>query len=422
MKVIFVVLGIVVCIGLHGEEGKSLMSGPTVGMPLTPVMAYDGLGEFKGQEIDVAKEIGLNPGALLFVHSMTRNTYHVIRAVDQQAGRNALLGFKAFTLFLSGDRTAAESQVVRRSGLATGGHRFSVAGKFGALKLERPILLSLDGVDGPGDYGLNRRAVLTLVIVNDGKVHRSVVFTDTGEHDVAAVEELVREVTQYDDTDLGSMRLIRDQRLPDDVVKLRSVATQFQAFWGREFRRGHPMLAIVEEKVGALPDPSTALDQVIEWNLPSDPVALKSMALRQAEELFRAQAQLAAANEGKGRYSMMRSADARNGMKTKPDAISRSVRGQGRSLGRGQTASIGAKPKDPELGNLLRALLPKTNSTDANDEIFADLKLRSVQSKNLREETLSMVRFFLGSENQYGSVYARRLAKEFLNADTSGKN
>ena len=87
-------------------------------------------------------QIGPNPGALLFVNSATRNTYPVIRGIDQLAGRNALMGFKSFTIYLTADRTAAENRVRLRNGLATGGHKFSVTGKFGALKLENPIKLS----------------------------------------------------------------------------------------------------------------------------------------------------------------------------------------------------------------------------------------------------------------------------------------
>ncbi|MCH8216828.1 MAG: hypothetical protein IH892_08655, partial [Planctomycetes bacterium] len=134
---------------------EPIVSGPKPGTPLTPVMVYDAVGTFAGQEFDAAAEIGPNPGALLFVNSATRNTYPVIRGIDQLAGRNALMGFKSFTIYLAADRTAAENRVRLRNGLPTGGHKFSVTGKFGALKLENPIKLSLDGLDGPGNYALN---------------------------------------------------------------------------------------------------------------------------------------------------------------------------------------------------------------------------------------------------------------------------
>lgn len=401
-----------------------IVSGPAPGTPLTPVMVYDGLGAFAGREFDAAAEIGANPGALLFVHSMTRNTYPVIRGLDQLAGRNALLGFRTFTIYLSSDRTSAENRIRLRNGLATGGHRFSVTGKFGALKLENPIMLSLDGQDGPGNYALNRRAVLTLVLTRNGKAHRSHTFTDTGEHDVELLQKLAAEVIGATPNDPVAQRELRDQRLPKDKHALRKLAVQFQAFWGREFRRGHPMLKVVEEVTGPLPDPERALVEVVEGWLPTESDELRAMALKQADELFRLQPTLNAAKAGQLRYTAMKPAQIRQMMQRRGMSGAKQEPAPTKAGRQPRTAAKvsapGKPPTDPQLNQLMRAFVRQTNTPQINAGIYRDIERRSGESSQLKQETVAMFQFLLASD-RYGNNDSRKLARRFL-AEQSGAN
>ncbi len=416
---------------VSGTRSESIVSGPKPGTPLTPVMVYDGLGAFAGREFDAAREIGGNPGALLFVHSMTRNTYHVIRGLDQLAGRNALMGFKSFTVYLSEDRTSAENQIRLRNGLATGGYKFSVTGKFGALKLENPIMLSLDGVDGPGNYALNRRAVLTLVTMRDGKVHGTHTFTDTGEYDLPLLEKLVSEVVGPIPQELPEQRKLREARLPKEKDRLRKLAVQFQAFWGREFRRGHPMLPAVEEITGPLPAPDAALAEVVEGRLPEDAIELKAMALRQAEELFHLQTRLNAAKAGQLRYTTMKTVQIRQRMqsgrmtpnpaKNTSGRNDQAKRTSNRSAPEVKTAKqAGKPPADPQLNQFMRAFIRQTNTPAVNLEILREIRKRSRESAELKEESIAMFQFLLAGD-RYGNADARRLASEFLAGQTESK-
>ena len=409
---------------------EPIVSGPKPGTPLTPVMVYDAVGTFAGQEFDAAAEIGPNPGALLFVNSATRNTYPVIRGIDQLAGRNALMGFKSFTIYLAADRTAAENRVRLRNGLATGGHKFSVTGKFGALKLENPIMLGLDGLDGPGNYALNRRAVLTLVMTRDGKVHSSHTFTDTGEQDLPLIEQWVSEVVGPIPQALSEQRMLRDARLPREKDRLRKLAVQFQAFWGREFRRGHPMQPVIEEITGTLPTPEEALNEVVGWWLPNEMQDLRAMAMRQAEELFHLQTRLNAAKAGQLLYTAMKTTQIRRAMqrpamaaelraskgddKLQPQAARTGKQPQSRA-GRavGPTAK-GKPPTDAQLNSLMRSFMRKTNSRQPNGAIFADIQSRSRDSAELREQSVAMFQFLLSSDGRYGNDDALDLAQRFL--------
>ncbi len=186
--------------------GQDLVSGPEAGRPLTPIQVYAPAGPNAGTEFDVAKAIGDAPGAVLFVHEVSRNTAPVIGGMDTLGLEFGLLGFRGFTVCLAADRTAAETQLKNSSD---------------AMRLANPLLLSLDGVEGPGNYALNRKCTLTLVIVKDRKVHKSVAFTDTGRQDLPRIREWFQEVTGPAPTDEAGLRKAALANLPDDAAALK---------------------------------------------------------------------------------------------------------------------------------------------------------------------------------------------------------
>ena len=74
---------------------QDLRSGPRPGAPLAPVMVYAPDGPRAGAEFDAAAALGQGPGALLFVHEITRNVAPVIRGLDDLAAEYAILGFRS---------------------------------------------------------------------------------------------------------------------------------------------------------------------------------------------------------------------------------------------------------------------------------------------------------------------------------------
>ncbi|MCB1097190.1 MAG: hypothetical protein KDN22_16575 [Verrucomicrobiae bacterium] len=179
---------------------ETIVSGPKPSTVLTPIRCADKRGEF-----DVAEQMGTAPGAILFVHELTRNTAPVINGLDQLASDHAISGFRSFTILLNSDRTAGEDQAGRVNG---------------SLNLRTPIVLCLDGAEGPGNYALNRNAALTLIYCNDGKVQRSEALTDTGPNDVPKIRAWAEEIT-------GSVPMGKEAlaaALPDDAQALRDFA------------------------------------------------------------------------------------------------------------------------------------------------------------------------------------------------------
>ena len=56
----------------------ALSSGPPAGAKLTAAPCYASSGRLAGQEFDAAENLGSGPGALLFVHELSRNNAPVI--------------------------------------------------------------------------------------------------------------------------------------------------------------------------------------------------------------------------------------------------------------------------------------------------------------------------------------------------------
>ncbi len=185
---------------------QDLASGPEAGRPLTPIRVYAPSGQRAGTEFDVAKAIGDAPGAVLFVHEVSRNTAPVIGGFDLLGLEFGLLGFRGFTVTLAADRTAAETQLKNSSD---------------AMHLANPMVLSLDGAEGPGNYALNRKCTLTLVVVKDGKVQRSVAFTDTGRQDLPRIREWIQEVAVPLPRDEAALRAAAIAHLPEDAAALK---------------------------------------------------------------------------------------------------------------------------------------------------------------------------------------------------------
>lgn len=367
---------------LHSQE---LNTGPAAGTALTPVKAY-GVGgphpgAFAGKEFDVAGEIGDGPGAILFMHELTRNILPVVRGLDQFGAEYSLKGFKTFVLMLSPDRTAAESRLKAVNG---------------SLKLRNPVVLSLDGAEGPGNYALNRKATLSLVLVDKGKVVRTHAYTDVNAED----EGILRG-------------------------------------W-------------VEEIVGSIPENLGEYRQLAKANLPKEAGALRSLAVEQAVEIKRLQAQVKRLKEQQGgRYGgmrpdrrnmqrgaqpqMRREGAAREGEAKRPD----SRRGEGapkRSEGRGGEGSRrggerdmkkesggdakpqrqGRPPEDPQLNSLLRSFIRQTNDDARADEVFAQIAARAKESDALRAEAVEMFKLMLSFRDRYGTKHAQELAEGFL--------
>lgn len=134
---------------------EPIFSGPQSGEKLPALPCTGVFDAMAGKEIDPVKEAGEKPLLLIFVHEANRPSIAVMRVVTTYAAQRAKDGMQSAVVFLTKDATETEAFLKRAR------H---------AMPKEVPCLISKDGLEGPGAYGLNRSMTLTVLVAKEGKV------------------------------------------------------------------------------------------------------------------------------------------------------------------------------------------------------------------------------------------------------------
>lgn len=134
---------------------EPVFSGPQVDEPLVSFEARFVFGEDAGRNIDVLESIKDSPTLLVFVHQVTRPSIALTRLVMNYAATKEKDGLHSRLVFLSDDPTETEAWFRRARQ---------------ALPKGVSPMISIDGMEGPGAYGLNRKMTLTVLVADEGKV------------------------------------------------------------------------------------------------------------------------------------------------------------------------------------------------------------------------------------------------------------
>jgi hypothetical protein len=86
-------------------------------------------------------------------------------------------------IFLTADRLAGEQRV---------------KAAVNSLKLKSKVGLSVDGIEGPGNYGLNKECMMTIVVANDNKVTANFALVQPGIADAPKVIAAMAKVSGDD--------------------------------------------------------------------------------------------------------------------------------------------------------------------------------------------------------------------------------
>jgi hypothetical protein len=150
-----IVLPLLVAPAFAQEEKPAEFSGPQKGEKLTPFTAKGVIGDQAGKEFDVVKSAEGKPLVIVFVHEVNRPTVGLARVLGTYAASKKADGLASGIIFLTADATQTEEWTKRASG---------------ALPRGLPIGISVDGQEGPGAYGLNRKVQMTVLVGKDDKV------------------------------------------------------------------------------------------------------------------------------------------------------------------------------------------------------------------------------------------------------------
>ena len=138
------------------QAAEPIFSGPQVG-EILPEFEVRGLrGPRAGKMFDLVGEAKGKPIVLIFVHQLTRPGLALANTVMGFAASRTESELHAGYIFLTDDVTKTEAWAKRVNA--------SVFVK------DIPTTVSLDGLEGPGAYGLNRNVTLTVLIANKNRV------------------------------------------------------------------------------------------------------------------------------------------------------------------------------------------------------------------------------------------------------------
>ena len=135
-------------------DDEKLFSGPQVGEKL-PSFKVKGVFDNVGKELDFVKQAAGKPIVLVFVHEANRPSMGMTRVLMNYTVTRATEGLNSGIVWLAEDATEAENQLQRMR------H---------AMPEKAPTGISVDGKEGPGSYGLNRKMTLTILVAKEGKV------------------------------------------------------------------------------------------------------------------------------------------------------------------------------------------------------------------------------------------------------------
>jgi hypothetical protein len=156
----------------------AVFSGPQPGEKTSPFKVVELTGPNAGKEREPVAENAGQPTALVFVHGIERSLAPLLRTVDEYgAVRKDTL--RTEIVFLSSDRLQGEQRVKAAAG---------------SLKLQSRVGLSVDGAEGPGNYGLNKECLMTIVAAKDNKVTANFALVQPGIADAPKVLEALANV------------------------------------------------------------------------------------------------------------------------------------------------------------------------------------------------------------------------------------
>lgn len=143
-----------------------IFSGPQKGEPLPDLpgkVLFEKSGDDNGLTNLAETDVEHPHRLIVFVHNLTRQSVGLVRPLTTYAATRADDGLRPALVFLGEDATALQERLTRAR------H---------ALPKDVPVAISLDGVEGPGAYGLNRNVTLTILIASEGTVRANFAIVD----------------------------------------------------------------------------------------------------------------------------------------------------------------------------------------------------------------------------------------------------
>ncbi len=324
----------------------SVFSGPQPGEKTTPFQVLDLTGDDPGLTRDPVAESSGAAAVLVFVHGIERSLVPLLRVVDEYGAlRRDRLATEM--IFLSPDRLEGERRVRAAAG---------------SLKLQSRVGLSLDGAEGPGNYGLNKDCLITIIAAKDNTVTANFALVQPGIADALAVIEALAKLSGDD--------------APPSIEELNGLHS---ARTGAGGSRAPAEMRPRDARSSASP-PSVDWDA---FDLDSD-AGLRDAVRALIGEMKELQNELAAR------------------------------RSDTPSTGQAREDFPGAVPTDAALQGLLRRFIQPANGDEAVDALLQEVREHIGDDPGLRRQAIDGWTRILHFGDRYGTAYARQTGRAFL--------
>ena len=183
-------------------EKEQVFSGPQAGEQITPFQVTELIGPRAGQKRTIASPEQSGAVALVFIHQVERSMVPLMTVIDAYGDRKKS-ELRTEFIFLTDDPLAGQQ-------------RFPLVAQ--SLKLKAPFGISVDGGEGPGNYGLNKTCLLTLVCAKDHRVSANFGLVQPGIADapkvIAALAKLIGDTNPPSAQELAPQRYAGENMRP----------------------------------------------------------------------------------------------------------------------------------------------------------------------------------------------------------------
>ena len=173
---------------------ENVYSGPQPGEKTTPFKSVELRGQSAGKDRDIIAEHNGAPTTLVFVHGVERSMAPLMTVLDEYA-RERKDVLKTEFVFLSGDRLGSQQ-------------RLPLVGQ--SLRLQSAMSLSADGAEGPGNYGLNKECLMTVIVASANKVAANFALVQPGMADAPKIISAIAKM--IGDTNPPSAEVLHERR------------------------------------------------------------------------------------------------------------------------------------------------------------------------------------------------------------------
>jgi len=168
---IALLISLLTAASLLAADREKVFSGPQKGEKATLFEVRSLTAKGPGEKRDPIKAAAGRPVALVFLHSLERSMMPLMRVIDQY-GVDQKAKLNTEFIFLIDDPIRGDQRLPR---------------VINSIKTRARVGYSVDGIEGPGNYGLNKDCLMTIVLAKEGKVTANFALVQPGIADAPGI-------------------------------------------------------------------------------------------------------------------------------------------------------------------------------------------------------------------------------------------